>query len=521
MSEKSRTYNLIINSMYGIGASCITIFLNFFVRILLVKQLGEEINGLHNLFQSIINVITLMELGISSAMIIHLYEPMKTKDYKMIQGIMGFYKKVYSYIALIFATVCVFLSIFLLDNIVTTTIDMRLVRTYFILFMASFVMNYLTYYKRSLLFAEQRNRISIGVTAVCEVVFRSLQILLLTIFHQYFIFLLLTIFEKMVSNIICSIYVDKHHPYLKNGKIELAKENKTAIFNTVKPLMLNQMANIVQQSAKSILISLLLGNISIVGYYGNYQLVISMVEMIYSQFGGAFTSGFGNLAVDGDKKCMARAYRNSAFVLNWIACILCAGFLVCMQDFITVVFGGSFVLETTSVIALTLSMMIYLLNIPIISIQNAMGLHRLDVVYMVIQAILAIVLGYSGGKIFGMPGIFIGLLIPVIIFTFIGKGVVITKYAFDYNAPQYLTFAGIELFKIIIVSIITMITCSYISIKILILSIFVKGIIAVILGISIPLAISWNTSEFKYTMSLITKYALKFMKRKNVSEDLL
>ncbi|OTE88249.1 hypothetical protein B1K96_36885, partial [Escherichia coli] len=67
--------------MWGITSAIITVFLNFAVRIFIIRTLGEEINGLHNLFQNTINVMALMETGVSSAMIIHLYEPVKNKDY--------------------------------------------------------------------------------------------------------------------------------------------------------------------------------------------------------------------------------------------------------------------------------------------------------------------------------------------------------------------------------------------------------------------------------------------------------
>lgn len=77
MKEKSRTYNSITNSIWGIASALITVVLNFVVRIVIVRALGEEINGLHNLFQNTINVMALMETGVSSAMIIHLYEPGK------------------------------------------------------------------------------------------------------------------------------------------------------------------------------------------------------------------------------------------------------------------------------------------------------------------------------------------------------------------------------------------------------------------------------------------------------------
>lgn len=56
MKEKSRTYNSITNSIWGIASALITVVLNFVVRIVIVRALGEEINGLHNLFQNTINV---------------------------------------------------------------------------------------------------------------------------------------------------------------------------------------------------------------------------------------------------------------------------------------------------------------------------------------------------------------------------------------------------------------------------------------------------------------------------------
>ena len=59
--QSSRTYNSIWNSVVGIVSSLVTILLNFVVRIIIVKFLGEEINGIHNLFLSITNVVALIE----------------------------------------------------------------------------------------------------------------------------------------------------------------------------------------------------------------------------------------------------------------------------------------------------------------------------------------------------------------------------------------------------------------------------------------------------------------------------
>ena len=272
MPKTSRTYNAISNSIWGIAASGVTILLNFVVRIVFVRELGEEINGINSLFHSVISVMALMELGIGSAMIIHLYEPVKNDDQKLMRGILSFYKTIYRWLSLIFFTVGILVSLFLIDNLVESSIPLGTVRIYFLLCTASISLNYLTCYKRSILFAEQKNRISTGYTALCELMFRIVQIILILIFHQYIIYLVLLIAEKLTSNFMCTRYVNKHHPYLCSVKgAVLPRTKKTAIFDTIKPLMVNQTANTIQQSSSGIMIGLLLGNVSVVAYFGHYQ----------------------------------------------------------------------------------------------------------------------------------------------------------------------------------------------------------------------------------------------------------
>ena len=510
--EKSRTYNSIVNSIYGIIASGITVVLNFFVRVVLVKQLGDEINGLHTLFQSIISVMAIMELGISSAMVIHLYQPVKEKNETLIKGIMSFYRFIYRIIAFIFAVITLFVAVFLLDQLVTTTVDIRIVRLYFLLFGTTSVLNYLTYYKRSILYAEQKNRISTAVNAICEVLFRSAQIVVLIIFKNYIYYLLLWIAEKVTSNLICNNYVNRHHPYLINNHSVLDNENKNKIFNTIKPLFVNQVAGTVRQSSRSILSSILLGNISIVGYYGNYNLVISMVEMVFSQFGGAVTSSFGNLSVEKNGEKMRAAFKRTSFVMNWIAAIMCAGFIACIQDFIALFFSKGSVLDTISVLSLLSNLVFYLITIPIISIQNAMGLHRLDAGVMVVQSITSIMLAYIGGKLYGMPGIFFGLLIPFIVFTFLRKGIIISECALEMKRHQYLSFTFYELVKIVVPIIVTALICSLIDINNPYLDILVKGIVALCVSIVVYPLMSLRSNEFRMTLDMIKGKVLRGQK---------
>lgn len=505
MKTRSRTYNVVSNSLFGIGAAAIGVALNFLVRIFIVRGLGEEVNGLHNLFQSTINVLALMETGIGLAMIIHLYEPVKNEDKTLITQLVGYYKKIYFGIALAFLLLGILVDVLVLDHIVTTSIPMWEVKTYFLLFILASSCNYLTFYKKSVLFAEQKNRVSILANVCSQLLFRGLSIVFILLYHQYFIVLVLLILEYLCSNCICIKYVNKHHPYLKHCRAKLSNEKKKSIFNTIKPLFVNQIASTVQNSSNSILISMLLGNVAIVGYYGSYQLVVATITILFSQMGGAFTSSFGNLAAGKNKDSMFLAYRKAAFVMYFVAFVCSSIYLGCIQDFIEIIFGKNFVLASSTVLIIVGSMVIYLLNIPIMSVQNAMGLHRLDDKWMVVQTIAAILLGYLLGKLYGMNGILVGVILPNILFSLGYKGIVISKYAFSQSQTTYLKFILLQAIKGCLICAAVVFILKWIAFENIWLDLVAKGCMSFVLSLFLAFVLYRKDEDMAYMINIIKK----------------
>lgn len=511
MQTVSRTSQAVNNTVYGVIASAITVILNLVLRIIIVDYLGDQINGLHNLFLSTVSVLSLVQTGFSTAMIIHLYKPILNHDELQICELLNFYKFLYKRIALIFLTLGIIVDVFIIDKIVTTTINMTMVRIYFFLFIMSYFVNYSTYYKRSILFAEQKNRVSILATMLSELICRGIAILLIVLFKQYYLFLLMLTVDYYVGNKICSIYVDKHHPYLKKYKAAiLSADYRTHIYKTVKPLMVNQVSDTVQKASNSILISMLLGDVAIVGYYGSYILITSTVQLLMSQFGGAFTSGFGNLAAENNESHMAEVFNKGLYVVGAISIILCVSVFGCIQDTILLLFGPTFILPLSAVSIIIGTLFITIICVPIISVQNAMGLHRLDSVYMVIQAILAVTLGYIGGKLYGMNGILLGLMIPAIALTLIRKGYVIEHAIFPNIKIHYIKNISIIIIQFIIILGFVLFLCYLIDVNILILNIIIKGIIGLVSSaILIFLFNCKNKNLTPYFRRIISKIYIK------------
>ena len=94
--QNNRTYNSIVNTFIGMFSAILNILLNFAVRVAIVRMLGDEINGIHSLFQSIMNVLAVMETSMTTAMIIHLYRPIKDNNAGLINQLMTIYRKLYA-----------------------------------------------------------------------------------------------------------------------------------------------------------------------------------------------------------------------------------------------------------------------------------------------------------------------------------------------------------------------------------------------------------------------------------------
>ena len=95
MKENSRTKNSIINSSVSIITQLLTVIINFIVKTVFIKTLGNEYNGISGLFTNILTVLSLAELGVGEAITYSLYKPLAENDNYKCKMLMQLYKKMY------------------------------------------------------------------------------------------------------------------------------------------------------------------------------------------------------------------------------------------------------------------------------------------------------------------------------------------------------------------------------------------------------------------------------------------
>ena len=96
-----RSFNVSRNIIAGLVGQLITTVLNFVSRTVFVYVLGAEYLGINGLFTNVLTVLNIAELGIGSAIVFSLYEPLHKQNIPKVQAIMKLYQKIYFVIGII------------------------------------------------------------------------------------------------------------------------------------------------------------------------------------------------------------------------------------------------------------------------------------------------------------------------------------------------------------------------------------------------------------------------------------
>ena len=88
---ESRTKNATRNIIWGMLNKFASLVFPFILRTTIIHMLGSEYLGLNSLFTSVLNVLSLAELGFGSAMVYSMYKPIVENDSKTICALLNYF----------------------------------------------------------------------------------------------------------------------------------------------------------------------------------------------------------------------------------------------------------------------------------------------------------------------------------------------------------------------------------------------------------------------------------------------
>ena len=212
------------------------LILGFFSQRAMNLYMGAELVGMNGVISNVINILSVTELGISTAIVYHLYGALARKDEAEIASLMNLYRKAYHVFAvLVFAAgmaVLPFIHLFMKNN----SYSLSYIRVLYAMWLVRTVLSYLLTYRKSLLIADQKEYIASITGLILNVVSYLAIILLVTWEQNYLLALGIGTVTEVVLNIWISWYVEQKYPFLRQRRKEKSVSDEKNCKRSEKPV---------------------------------------------------------------------------------------------------------------------------------------------------------------------------------------------------------------------------------------------------------------------------------------------
>lgn len=195
----SRTDNTIKNIQYAILMQIVNILIRFIVRTTFIHSLGIAYLGLGNVFNNILNVLSLAELGIGTSIIYDMYKPIAENNTYLISQLLYFYRKIYAFIGWLIISIGLiiipFLPYFLTDIYMFENV--YLIYLLHVIYSSS---SYFFAHYRSLFTAYQLERINSKNTTVIMLLRTAGEIFVLIVTRDYIYYIFVQVVITIWGN---------------------------------------------------------------------------------------------------------------------------------------------------------------------------------------------------------------------------------------------------------------------------------------------------------------------------------
>lgn len=510
-----RSKNTARNYIFGAITKIYNLLVPFLMRTALIYCLGMEYVGLNSLFTSVLSVLNLAELGVGSALVFSMYEPLANDDTEKICALMRLYKIYYRIIGLAILILGSAITPFL-PNLVKSDLpdNVNLYVLYFINLLTTVLTYWLFAYKNCLLNVHQRNDISDKIGYVVNTVKYVIQLVILFVLKDYYIYIIAALFMGVVSNIITAIVVDKLYPQYKPvGK--LSKEETSSINHRVRDLFTSKIGGIVSNSADTVVISAFLG-LTQLALYQNYYYILNSVLGFITLITASSRSGIGNSLITETHEKNFNDLKKLTFMFAWIG-IFCTCSLACLyQPFMELWVGKDNMLSFSMVITFCVYFFITEMMSLLLVYKDASGMWHQDRFRPLITSLTNLGVNLILVQFWGLYGVLLSTVISIVVvgMPWLLKNLFTT--VFHCSAKKYVIDLLIYTLLAVALTTVCVLITGFLTFDSLILTLILRLIVCIIIPNAVLFIIYRKSSEFKGLVALVnnlTKGKLKFLNK--------
>lgn len=501
-----RSDNVIKSSFWKIFNNMLSILLGFGSRTIFIHFLSADYLGINGLFTNVLSLLSLAELGFSTAVTFNLYKPLIQKDEKKIAGIMNLYKWVYRVVAVFIAIAGLCVVPFLGYICKDSQFELNYLRITYLLFLGKTVSTYFFSYNSTLITADQKEYKILPITSASTIVCNVFKILTLVVTRNFLVYLATDILVGILFNAMTAYYVKKEYPLLRDKDTKLDKDERKKIFSDVGNLFLGKLSTTILTSTDNIIISSFVNVVS-VGLMSNYTTLIGYVQTFINAPLYSAQASIGNAVAAEPKEYVYKILKRLTMMTFFVASFSATALLCLSNDFIAIIWDN-LILPMPVVVILMVNSFLQMIKQPLWITLNTCGLFKKDKYISLAGALCNLIVSLVLVQFWDISGVIWGTIISQLL-QMILKARLLFKDYFQESCVKYLLlicgcFAGLGIEMGV-----TYFLCSLVPGWHLYLVFVVKAIICTVVPTAMIVLTFRKTDAFDYTLGLIKHKLLK------------
>lgn len=434
-----RTRNSIRSTMSGLLNRCINLLIPFVIRTVMVRKLGVEYLGLSTLFVSLIQVLNLSELGIGSALVFHMYKPVSEDDYDALSGILWLYRRVYRVIGSVILGIGICLMPLLprlvdMKQLAGTNINLYAL---FIIYLVNTVISYWFFaYRKSLLMAYQRHDLISNINTVVNIGLYALQILVLLVCPNYYLYILLMPVFTFADNILVALTTGRLYPQIFQRK-HTPPTQVRGLLGNVKYMVGHKVGAVVIQSADSIVISAFL-NLTVLTAYSNYFYIVSALVGLINVGYNAILAGVGNSILTQSREKVYALFEELSFLIFYIVAFCSACLMALYQPFMKLWMGEALMLPTRTVVLFVVYFYTWQFRVIGLNFKDAAGMWKNDAWKPYVGLAVNMTMNILLVQLAGVDGVLLATILVMTLVYFPWETRVLHRDLFGKSAAGYI-----------------------------------------------------------------------------------
>lgn len=520
MDQKtSRKVNSTKGVVSAVTSNLIKIIVQFIFRSIFIRFLGVEFLGVNSAISGVLNLLSVTELGISSAITFNLYKPVAEGDIQKVNSILKLFKKFYQIVAcaILILGLCLlpFLKYLVVDS---ASINVNLYYVY-VLYLLSTVATYFCSYRNVLFTAYQHQYKANIINLILTIVTTIIHIISILIFRNYYAYLVAQFASSILSTIVTYIYTKKTYPNISVSKAGLLDtETKKDIYSNIKGMFYHKISYSILQGTDSLVISSFIGATTL-GIYSNYSIFTANIVGVFSLVLVSLAGSVGNLIAEGSREKTYSIYKVLKMLFFWMAGFCAIALFVLLNPTIELWSKfGKWSNETVWTLDIFTIFMI-VLNFYLLASRSITGTFResignfyKDRIKGIVEAVINLIVSFLLVKPLGIAGVLMGTIVSCLCTSFWVDPYMLYKYHFKKPLLKHFIDVFFYTMVVTIAGIVTWFICRFIPDG-NILNLIYKCLVCVSVPNVIILLCLMPTKEFKCALNIIKDFFKK--KQKN------